>query len=158
MTRRAVILLVEDNAMDVELTLDAFEVAGLENPVRVCRDGEDAVAYLRGDGAYADRQAYPRADLVLLDLKLPKLDGFEVLRQLKSDAALRRTPVIVLTSSPEEGDRALSYDLGVNSYLVKPVRFSRFVEVVREIGAYWLSLNVPPPPADDPLPPGREDT
>lgn len=158
MTRRAVILLVEDNAMDVELTLDAFEMAGLENPVRVCRDGEEAVAYLRGDGAYADRQAHPCADLVFLDLKLPKLDGFEVLRRLKSDAALRRVPVIVLTSSPEEGDRALSYDLGVNSYLVKPVRFSRFVEVVREIGAYWLILNVPPPPADDPLPPGRGDT
>jgi CheY-like chemotaxis protein len=139
------ILLVEDNRMDVELTLDAFQEARLMNPVHVARNGQEALNYLFGWGKYADREAYPLPRLILLDLKLPGLDGFEVLRQIKSTPVLKRLPVIILTSSKEEGDRLLSYDNGANSYLVKPVSFEGFLNVVRQIKGYWLLLNVEPP-------------
>ena len=139
------ILLVEDNRMDVELTLDAFAEARLLNAIHVAPNGQDALDYLFGRGAYADRSAYPLPGLVLLDLKLPGIDGFEVLRQIKSTPMLKRLPVIILTSSKEEGDRALSYDHGANSYLVKPVSFDGFLDVVRKIEGYWLALNVAPP-------------
>jgi two-component system response regulator len=139
------ILLVEDNRMDVELTLDAFNEARLLNAIHVSPNGQDALDYLFGRGKYTDRSAYPLPSLVLLDLKLPGIDGFEVLRQIKSTAMLKRLPVIILTSSKEEGDRALSYDNGANSYLVKPVSFDGFLDVVRKIEGYWLSLNVAPP-------------
>ena len=145
MSRAAHILLVDDNAMDIELTLDAFREKHLENTVRPLTNGEEALNYLFGRGPYADRDAYPLPALILLDLKLPGVDGHEVLRQIKTSLVLKRIPVIVLTSSREEGDRALSYDNGVNSYLVKPVSFEGFLEVVQRIGDYWLSLNVPPP-------------
>lgn len=139
------ILLVEDNRMDVELTLDAFNEAKLGNTVHVASDGDEALDYLFGRGEYADRNKYPLPDMVLLDLKLPRVDGFEVLRQIKSAAGLKRLPVVILTSSKEEGDRALSYDIGANSYLVKPISFDGFLDVVKTIGGYWLTLNVAPP-------------
>ena len=148
MNRPAHILLVEDNRMDVELTLDAFHEARLLNTIQVAPDGQAALDYLFGRGKYADRNAYPMPNLVLLDLKLPGVDGFEVLRQIKSTPILKRLPVVILTSSKEEGDRALSYDQGANSYLAKPVSFDGFLGVVREIDGYWLSLNVAPPEAE----------
>lgn len=139
------ILLVEDNRMDVELTLDAFREVRLMNPVHVAPNGQDALDYLFGRGKYADRETYPLPRLILLDLKLPGIDGFEVLRQIKAAPILKRLPIIILTSSKEEGDRILSYDNGANSYLVKPVSFEGFLDVVRHIKGYWLSLNVEPP-------------
>jgi CheY-like chemotaxis protein len=145
----AQILLVEDNRMDVELTLDAFNEAKLLNTIHVAPNGQDALNYLFGRGKYADRNTYPLPSLVLLDLKLPGIDGFEVLRQIKLTPVLKRLPVVILTSSREEGDRALSYDIGANSYLVKPVSFEGFLGVVREIEGYWLSLNVGPPEGND---------
>ncbi len=145
MNKLAHLLLVEDNRMDAELTLDAFHEARLLNSIYVCPDGHVALNYLFGRGEYADRQVYPMPNLVLLDLKLPGIDGFEVLRQIKSTPILKRLPVIILTSSREEGDRALSYDHGANSYLVKPVSFEGFLGVVQQIEGYWLALNVAPP-------------
>jgi CheY-like chemotaxis protein len=145
MNRLAHILLIEDNRMDVELTLDAFHEARLLNTIHVASDGQEALNYLFGRGKYADRNAFPLPNLILLDLKLPGIDGFEVLRQIKSTPILKRLPVVILTSSKEEGDRALSYDHGANSYLVKPVSFDGFLDVVRQIDGYWLSLNVAPP-------------
>ena len=140
-----VILLVEDNLMDVELTLDAFAQVGLKNTVTIARTGEEALNYICGKGKFADRKNFPTPDLVLLDLKLPGISGHEVLAELKNDERTKRIPVVVLTSSHEEGDRAVCYDNGVNSYLVKPIDFGEFVKVVRAIGDYWLTLNVGPP-------------
>ncbi len=145
MGKPAHILLVEDNRMDVELTLDAFKEAKLLNAIHVAPNGQAALDYLFGRSKYADRNAYPLPSLILLDLKLPGIDGFEVLRQIKAAPILKRVPVVILTSSKEEGDRALSYDAGANSYLVKPVSFEGFLEVVRKIEGYWISLNVAPP-------------
>jgi CheY-like chemotaxis protein len=145
MNKIAHILLVEDNRMDIELTLDAFHEAKLVNTIHIASDGQEALDYLFGRGKYADRKEYPKPNLVLLDLKLPGIDGFEVLRQIKSTPILKRLPVVILTSSKEEGDRALSYDRGANSYLVKPVSFEGFLGIVREIEGYWLSLNIAPP-------------
>ncbi len=145
MNKPAHILLVEDNPMDVELTLDAFHEAKLLNTIQVASDGQEALDYLFGHGRYVDRNKFPMPNLVLLDLKLPGIDGFEVLRQVKSTPILKRLPVVILTSSKEEGDRALSYDHGANSYLVKPISFDGFLGVVRQINGYWLSLNVAPP-------------
>ena len=143
----AVILLVEDNLMDVELTLDAFAQVGLKNTVTIARTGEEALNYICGKGKFADRKNFPTPDLVLLDMKLPGISGHEVLAELKNDERTRRIPVVVLTSSHEEGDRAVCLDNGVNSYLVKPIDFGEFVKVVRAIGDYWLTLNVGPPEA-----------
>jgi len=145
MEKPAHILLVEDNRMDVELTLDAFREARLRNTIHVASTGQDALDYLFGRGKYADRVAFPLPNLILLDLKLPGVDGFTVLREVKSAPILKRLPVIILTSSSEEGDRALTYDGGANSYIVKPVSFSGFLDVVRQIEGYWISLNVAPP-------------
>ena len=145
MDRLAHILLVEDNRMDVELTLDAFKEARLLNTIYVSPNGQDALDYLFGRGKYADRITYPMPNLVLLDLKLPGVDGFEVLRQVKSAPILKRLPVVILTSSKEEGDRALTYDIGANSYIVKPVSFNGFLDVIKQIEGYWISLNVAPP-------------
>lgn len=145
MEKLATILLVEDNRMDVELTLDAFKESRLQNKIHVVMNGQDALDYLFRRGIYADCNAYPMPDLILLDLKSPRVDGFEVLRQIKSTDILKRLPVVILTSSKNEGDRALSYDLGANSYLVKPVSFEGFLGIVRLIEGYWISLNVAPP-------------
>jgi CheY-like chemotaxis protein len=145
MSDLAIILLVEDNAMDIELTLDAFKEVNLANRVEVVRNGEEALAYLKGRGKYSNRSRYPLPDIILLDLKMPRKDGHEVLKEIKKTPVIKRIPVIILTSSKEEGDRALSYDTGANSYLVKPVSFNGFLEVVNKIGEYWLSLNKKPP-------------
>lgn len=143
MTRSAHILLVEDNRMDVELTLDAFRERRLTNSVQVAGNGQLAMDYLLGAGDYANRKRYPLPDLILLDLKMPIMDGHEVLRRIKASHPLKRIPVIILSSSKEEGDLAMTYDNGANSYLVKPVSFDGFLEVVKHIDEYWLTLNVP---------------
>jgi len=145
MTRPATILLVEDQRMDIELTLDAFREARLANSIRVATTGEEALDYMFGNGEFSDRKSHPLPDLILLDLKMPGIDGFEVLKQLKGTEKLKRIPVIILTSSKEEGDRVASYDLGANSYLIKPVSFDGFLHTVKEIGEYWVVLNVKPP-------------
>jgi CheY-like chemotaxis protein len=140
------ILLAEDNANDVELTLTALRTNRLANEVIVVRDGAEALDYLRREGAYADRDPDLPA-LLLLDLKMPKVDGLEVLRLVKEDPELRMLPVVVLTSSREEQDLVRSYDLGVNAYVVKPVDFCAFTEAVKLLGGFWALLNEPPPPA-----------
>ncbi len=145
MTRPATILLVEDQRLDIELTLDAFREARLANSIRVATTGEEALDYMFGNGEFSDRKSHPLPDLILLDLKMPGIDGFEVLKQLKGTEKLKRIPVIILTSSKEEGDRVASYDLGANSYLIKPVSFDGFLHTVKEIGEYWVVLNVKPP-------------
>lgn len=138
------ILLVEDNPNDVELTLHALRVNNLANRIQVVRDGAEALEFLFCTGAYANRTIEDGPKVILLDLKLPRVDGLEVLRQIKSDPGTRAIPVVVLTSSREEPDIAQSYQLGVNSYIVKPVNFERFTEAVRQLGLYWLLLNQPP--------------
>jgi CheY-like chemotaxis protein len=145
MLKPAHILLVEDNRMDVELTLDAFRERRLGNTVHVANNGQEALDYLFGDKAYSNRGKFPLPDLILLDLKMPVIDGFEVLRRIKQTSVLKRIPVVILSSSKEEGDRAMTYDIGANSYLVKPVSFDGFLEVVKRVDNYWLSLNVPAP-------------
>ena len=145
MEKLAQILLVEDNQMDVVLTLDAFREAKLKNTIHVARNGQEALDYLFGNDKYANRDEFPLPALILLDLKMPGIDGFEVLRQVKGTEKLKRIPVIILTSSREEGDHALSYDIGANSYLLKPVSFDGFTDVVRKIDDYWFSLNINPP-------------
>ncbi|MBI5880463.1 MAG: response regulator [Chloroflexi bacterium] len=138
------ILLVEDNPNDVELTLHAFKRNNLTNRIHVVRDGAEALEYLFGVGAYAGRNVDQAPKVVLLDLKLPKVDGLEVLQRVKSDARTRTIPIVVLTSSREEGDIVRSYNLGVNSYIVKPVDFEQFTEAVRQLELYWMLLNRPP--------------
>lgn len=145
MAKPAHILLVEDNRLDIELTLDAFKEARLGNSVHVAKNGGEALDYLFGHEQYGDREQYPLPDVILLDLKMPGIDGFEVLRRVKAEPAVKRIPVIILTSSREEGDLALSYDCGANSYLVKPVSFEGFLKVVQQVQDYWLVLNVGPP-------------
>ena len=138
------ILLVEDNPNDLELTLAALQAHRVANEVVVARDGAEALDYLFRRGPFADRPVAPPA-LVLLDLKMPKVDGLEVLRQIKADTQLRLIPVVMLTSSREEADLIRSYELGVNAYVVKPVDFTEFMEAVRQLGAFWAVLNEVPP-------------
>ena len=143
--RAGCILLVEDNRMDIELTLDAFQQADLADRVAVVTGGQAAIDYLLGRGEFVDRARHPLPALVLLDLKMPVVDGFEVLRQVKAAPVARRIPVVILTSSNDEGDRAGAYDSGASSYLVKPLSFHGFLGVVGTIRDYWLTLNVGPP-------------
>lgn len=138
------ILLVEDNADDEELTIRALKKNNVTNSLVVARDGEEALDFLFGTGAYAGRDTAVVPGLVLLDLKLPKIDGLEVLRRIRADERTRRMPVTVLTSSKEEQDLIKSYDLGANSYIRKPVDFNQFTEAVRQLGMYWLMLNEVP--------------
>ncbi|HZY43306.1 MAG TPA: response regulator [Anaerolineae bacterium] len=138
------ILLIEDNPNDVELTLRAFKKNNFTNTVHVVRDGAEALEFLFATGAYADRDTNDTPKVILLDLKLPMVDGLEVLRRIKSDAHLRVIPTVMLTSSREERDVVESYHLGVNSYIVKPVDFQQFTEAIRTFGLYWLLLNHPP--------------
>jgi DNA-binding response OmpR family regulator len=138
------ILMVEDDPKDVELTLTALEEYNLANEVIVTRDGEQALDYLYCRGEY-ERRASDNPAVMLLDLKLPKIDGLEVLKQVKSDAKLNMIPVVVLTSSKEEKDMVASYRLGVNAYVVKPVDFHEFVNAIKELGVFWAVINEPPP-------------
>ncbi len=138
------ILLVEDNPKDLELSLAALARCKLANPIEVARDGAEALDYLRTTGPWAGRDSGDPA-VVLLDLKLPKVDGIEVLEKVKSDARLRHIPVVMLTSSREERDLVLSYQLGVNSFVVKPVDFSAFLQAIQDLGMFWGVLNEPPP-------------
>lgn len=140
------ILLVEDNADDIELTLHALRKENLANSIHVARDGEQALEFLFCNGAHAERCFSPPPKLVLLDLKLPKVDGMEVLRRLKGDARTKTIPVVILTSSREERDLVNSYGLGANSYIQKPVDFEQFRETVKSVGLYWLLVNQIPAP------------
>jgi CheY-like chemotaxis protein len=140
------ILLVEDNPRDLELTERALRKANLANRIHVARDGEEALDFLFGEGAFAGRDVSQAPRLVLLDLKLPKIDGLEVLQRMKSDPRTQSIPVVVLTSSKEQSDIVRSYNLGVNSYIVKPVDFESFAASVQQLGLYWLLLNEAPIP------------
>lgn len=141
------ILLVEDNPSDVGLTKRALDKNHILNPVVVVEDGEEALQYLWAAGKYSGRDMSEMPAVILLDLKLPKIDGHEVLKRIRADARTRRVPVVVLTSSKEEQDIAASYDLGVNSFIRKPVDFEHFSECVKHLGLYWLIINEPPPKA-----------
>ena len=138
------ILLVEDSPKDIELTLAALEQCQLANTVIVARDGAEALDYLRSEGKFSGRPAGDPA-VVLLDLKLPKVDGLEVLEQIKNDPKLQQTPVVMLTSSREERDLVRSYQLGVNAFVVKPVGFDKFFEAIQDLGMFWAVLNEAPP-------------
>lgn len=138
------ILIVEDTPQDLELTLRALRKSNLANHIHVARDGAEAVEFIFGEGAHAGRNIDNGPKVILLDLKLPKIDGIEVLRRVKSDPRTRSIPVVVLTSSKEQKDVVESYELGVNSYIVKPVDFEGFASAVGELGLYWLLLNQPP--------------
>jgi len=146
-TRPRSILLVEDNPADEALTLRVLERHRIANSVAVVRDGQEALDYLFCTGEHEHRDPCELPQVVLLDLKLPKLDGHDVLRAIRRDERLRLLPVVIMTSSTEEGDIATSYDLGANSYVRKPVDFEQFSEAVRQLGLYWLVLNQAPPGA-----------
>jgi CheY-like chemotaxis protein len=135
------ILLVEDNPRDLEMTLRALRKNNLANNVITMTDGEEALDFLFGRGKYADRDINHHPKVVFLDLKLPKVDGLEVLRKIKSDERTRTIPVVIVTSSAEERDRIQSYDLGANSYVVKPIEFESFVKTIRDLGFYWMAIN-----------------
>lgn len=141
------ILLVEDNPSDLELALHALRHNCVANRIHVARDGEEALDFIFSRGPHANRETGSHPKIILLDLKLPKVDGLEVLRQVKSDGRTRLIPVVMLTSSKEESDLVASYQLGVNSYIQKPVDFAQFQETVKELGLYWLVVNEAPPAA-----------
>lgn len=145
MTNRNGLLLVEDNPDDEALTLRAFRTHHLANRVEVVRDGAEALEFLFGEGRHAGRDLTERPQVVLLDLRLPKLDGLEVLRRLRADPRTRTLPIVILTTSTEEQDQIKGYELGANSFIRKPVDFDRFSEAIRQLGLYWLVLNEPPP-------------
>ena len=140
-----VILLVDDNLSDIELTKRAFLKNGISNKLIVAEDGQQALDYLFGDGEHSARDTADLPVLILLDLKLPRIEGLEVLRRLRADSRTRRIPVVILTSSNEEQDVAAGYDLGTNSYIRKPVDFHQFADTIKQLGMYWLVTNQPPP-------------
>lgn len=140
-----IILLVEDNPSDIGLTKRALVKSHVANEMVVAEDGQEALDYLFGTGVYAGRDIEQLPAVVLLDLKLPKVDGLEVLRTIRADVHTHRLPVVILTTSKEEQDLAVSYDLGVNSYIRKPVDFDQFVQAIQTLGLYWLVLNEEPP-------------
>lgn len=139
------VLLVEDNPRDVRLTQRAFTQASLPHDLRVVRDGDEALAYLHREGAYSEPQISPRPDVILLDLNLPRMGGHELLRQLKQDQRFRQIPILVLTTSGRPDDVRLAYEAGANAYLLKPVEFARFTEVMGYLGKFWLELVELPP-------------
>ena len=138
------ILIVEDNEQDLALAQRALRKANVTNRIHVARDGEEALEYLFCEGQFVERKMEDGPKVILLDLKLPKIDGLEVLQKIKSDARTKFIPVVVLTSSKEQNDVVETYNLGVNSYIVKPVNFEQFSETVQKLGMYWLLLNHPP--------------
>lgn len=138
------ILLVEDNPYDAEMTLRSLQKKHLGNPVEWVKDGAEALDFIFGQGAYANRAHLPAPRLILLDIKLPKISGIEVLKKIKADPALKTIPVVILTSSAEDQDLLQSYELGVNSYIVKPVDFEKFQEEVAKVGFYWMLMNQTP--------------
>jgi len=142
---KKVILLVEDNPSDIGLTKRAFEKNRIQNTLVVAEDGQEALDYLFGAGAYAGRDTSVMPAVILLDLKLPKVDGLEALKHIRSHPLTKRVPVVILTSSREDQDVAMSYDLGANSYIRKPVDFQQFAGAVRTLDLYWVVLNEPPP-------------
>jgi two-component system response regulator len=144
-TKSKTILLIEDNPSDVDLTKRALEKGRIANELIVASDGEEALDYLFGKGEYAGRDRFELPTLTLLDLKLPKVSGLDVLRKIRSEPSTRRMPVVILTSSREEQDISAGYDFGVNSYIRKPVDFEHFVQSVAQLGLYWLVLNEEPP-------------
>lgn len=139
------ILLIEDNASDVDLTKRALGRCRIANDLIVAEDGKEAMDYLWSEGTHADRDLPDLPTLTLLDLKLPKVHGLEVLRRIREDPRTRRLPVVILTSSKEELDLAAGYDLGINSYIQKPIDFNQFAYAIEQLGLYWLVLNEPPP-------------
>jgi len=145
MKEKRTILLVEDNPDDIELTLRALKQYNIRNEITVVRDGAEALDYFFATGAYADRDTSDMPTVVILDLKLPKVDGFEVLQRMRADERTKLVPVVILTSSKEEKDMVNGYKLGANSYVQKPVDFTQFVEAARQLGLYWLVINEPPP-------------
>jgi CheY-like chemotaxis protein len=143
--RQLTVLLVEDNPRDVRLTQRAFQQAGLPHDLRVVRDGDEALAYLHREGAYKATETAPRPDVILLDLNLPRMGGHELLREVKQDSRFKQVPIIVLTTSERPDDVRLAYDAGANAYLLKPVEFSRFTEVIGQLGKFWLeTVELPP--------------
>ena len=138
------LLIVEDNPQDLELALLALDDSKFANKIHVARDGAEALDFIFCEGPHAERQIADAPHVILLDLKLPKIDGLQVLKRIKSDPRTKRIPVVVLTSSKEQRDVIESYDLGVSSYIVKPVNFEQFVATMRQLGLYWLLLNQPP--------------
>jgi CheY-like chemotaxis protein len=142
---RKMMLLVEDNPDDVELTLRALKKNNLANQIVVTNDGAEALDFLFGTGAYTGRDVSLQPEVVLLDLRLPRVDGFDVLRKLRTDPRTRLLPVVIMTSSKEQQDLIDSYGLGANSYVRKPVDFEKFVEAIRQLGLYWMLLNEKPP-------------
>ncbi|MCB0163344.1 MAG: response regulator [Anaerolineae bacterium] len=144
MPREVEILLIEDNPSDLELAMHALHKYNLANNIEIKRDGAEALDFIFCQGKYVERDIEKTPKIILLDLKLPKVDGLEVLNKIKSDPQTRNIPVVVMTSSNQERDIVESYELGVNSYIVKPVDFEQFADAVRNIGFYWLLLNEPP--------------
>jgi CheY-like chemotaxis protein len=149
--KEKIILLVEDNADDEALTIRALKKNNIRNEVVVARDGAEALNYLLGRGAHEGRDTSVLPQIVLLDLKLPKLDGLDVLRAIRGDERTKRLPVVILTSSKEDKDLLSGYELGANSYVRKPVDFTEFAEAVRQLGLYWLVLNESPPERREPI-------
>ena len=149
MIRSRVILLVEDNPNDVKLTMYAFEKSNISNEIIVVGDGEEAIDYLFATGRHAGRDPKVIPEVILLDLKLPKIDGLGVLRRLRADERTRRLPVVILTSSKEEKDVNSSYNFGANSFVRKPVDFDQFIDAAQHLGLYWLVMNEPPPRRDN---------
>jgi len=143
--RQLTVLLVEDNPRDVRLTQRAFQQAGLPHDLRVVRDGDEALAYLHREGAYKETATAPRPDVILLDLNLPRMGGHELLREVKQDSRFKQVPIIVLTTSERPDDVRLAYDAGANAYLLKPVEFNRFTEVIGQLGKFWLEIVELPP-------------
>jgi two-component system response regulator len=145
MIRSRIILLVEDNPNDVELTMRAFEKSDVSSEIVVVGDGEEAIDYLFATGRHAGRDPKVMPEVVLLDMKLPKIDGLGVLKRMRADERTRRLPVVILTTSKEEKDVTSCYNLGANSFVRKPVDFDQFIDAARHLGLYWLVMNEPPP-------------
>lgn len=144
-TNLAIVLLVEDNPADQQLTIRAFKKGHINTNLQIASDGVEALEYLLGEGKFADRNAYPFPDLVLLDINMPKKDGKQVLKEIKADEELKRVPVVMLTTSDQDRDIIDSYNLGVNAYISKPVHINDFMQAVNKLEDFWFSLNTMPP-------------